>query len=133
MRLWKKAAKKAAATAAAKLEDEVLSDDPVSDASERKRLDEVIARAQASALPAGDVSRGGEEAGRAVRAAQDQADMAAFIAAHMVRAAAAHLSRVVGCAAGGKDLQFGAASSGSPSTTFALPASQSGLSKHITL
>ncbi len=92
MKLWKKAAKKAAATAAAKLEDEVLSDDPVSDASERKRLDEVIARAQASALPAGDVSRGGEEAGRAVRAAQSQADMAAFIAAHMVRAAAARFA-----------------------------------------
>ncbi len=88
--MWKKAAKKAAATAAEKLEDEVLSDDPVSDTSERKRLDDVIARARASAQPAGDVSRGGAEAGRAVRAAQDQADMAAFIAAHMVRAAAAH-------------------------------------------
>ncbi len=100
MKLWKKAAKKAAATAAAKLEDEVLSDDPVSDSSERKRLDEVIARAQATALPAGDVSQGGAAAGRAVRTAQDQADMAAFIAAHMVRVACVRRLPAVGCAGG---------------------------------
>jgi hypothetical protein len=85
MKLWKKAAKKAAATAAEHLEDDVLSDDPLGGASDRKRLNDVIARARAAAAPAGDVSQGGEVTGRAVRSAEDQADTAAFVAAHMVR------------------------------------------------
>ena len=39
---------------------------------------------QASVRPAGDVTQGGESSTQAVSNAQDQADFAAFVAAHMV-------------------------------------------------